>query len=99
MQFRPTGLGARPVWKDQYHENCPSKARSGANSLAARFAYGETFGQLFSSRCHCKQATAPRSGTAANLIFDDKRLASARLVEPDGIEPTTSCLQSRRSPN
>ena len=23
----------------------------------------------------------------------------ARLVEPDGIEPTTSCLQSRRSPN
>ena len=25
--------------------------------------------------------------------------AKARLVEPDGIEPTTSCLQSRRSPN
>ncbi len=24
---------------------------------------------------------------------------SSRLVEPDGIEPTTSCLQSRRSPN
>ncbi len=23
----------------------------------------------------------------------------ARLVEPDGIEPTTSCLQSRRSPS
>jgi hypothetical protein len=23
----------------------------------------------------------------------------SRLVEPDGIEPTTSCLQSRRSPN
>jgi hypothetical protein len=23
----------------------------------------------------------------------------ARMVEPDGIEPTTSCLQSRRSPN
>ena len=22
-----------------------------------------------------------------------------RLVEPDGIEPTTSCLQSRRSPS
>jgi hypothetical protein len=27
--------------------------------------------------------------------FDQKR----RVVEPDGIEPTTSCLQSRRSPN
>jgi len=24
---------------------------------------------------------------------------SNRLVEPDGIEPTTSCLQSTRSPN
>ena len=24
---------------------------------------------------------------------------SQHLVEPDGIEPTTSCLQSRRSPN
>src|SRR3954470_24258157 len=26
-------------------------------------------------------------------------LRERRLVEPDGIEPTTSCLQSRRSPN
>jgi hypothetical protein len=25
--------------------------------------------------------------------------AQSLLVEPDGIEPTTSCLQSRRSPN
>ena len=25
--------------------------------------------------------------------------SSAKMVEPDGIEPTTSCLQSRRSPN
>jgi hypothetical protein len=25
--------------------------------------------------------------------------SEARVVEPDGIEPTTSCLQSRRSPN
>ena len=27
------------------------------------------------------------------------RGANQNLVEPDGIEPTTSCLQSRRSPN
>src|SRR5689334_4230103 len=26
-------------------------------------------------------------------------LGERSLVEPDGIEPTTSCLQSRRSPN
>jgi hypothetical protein len=29
----------------------------------------------------------------------DRSAATADLVEPDGIEPTTSCLQSRRSPN
>ena len=27
------------------------------------------------------------------------RIVTAGLVEPDGIEPTTSCLQSRRSPS
>jgi hypothetical protein len=26
-------------------------------------------------------------------------ISDLRLVEPDGIEPTTSCLQSTRSPN
>ena len=36
--------------------------------------------------------------------YDPARLAEAgacqrRLVEPDGIEPTTSCLQSTRSPS
>jgi hypothetical protein len=30
------------------------------------------------------------------FVFLDER---PDLVEPDGIEPTTSCLQSRRSPN
>ena len=29
----------------------------------------------------------------------DKASREPRLVEPDGIEPTTSCLQSMRSPN
>jgi hypothetical protein len=33
-----------------------------------------------------------------DLLREDDR-ARSRLVEPDGIEPTTSCLQSRRSPN
>jgi hypothetical protein len=38
----------------------------------------------------------------ANLFFLTDEIAiemTAVLVEPDGIEPTTSCLQSRRSPN
>src|SRR5262249_2317312 len=31
--------------------------------------------------------------------FEEDDRTRSRLVEPDGIEPTTSCLQSRRSPN
>jgi hypothetical protein len=34
----------------------------------------------------------------ARKTFSCER-AKTPLVEPDGIEPTTSCLQSRRSPN
>ena len=30
---------------------------------------------------------------------NERRFGGHRLVEPDGIEPTTSCLQSTRSPN
>ena len=32
-------------------------------------------------------------------LFDEATIGADRLVEPDGIEPTTSCLQSTRSPN
>ena len=35
----------------------------------------------------------------ARIHFSQRTRLSSRLVEPDGIEPTTSCLQSRRSPN
>jgi hypothetical protein len=42
--------------------------------------------------------------TGAKLMFLSDELKAFQiwrppLVEPDGIEPTTSCLQSRRSPN
>jgi hypothetical protein len=37
-------------------------------------------------------------GSVGNLIFRD-RMCAWFLVEPDGIEPTTSCLQSTRSTN
>jgi hypothetical protein len=33
------------------------------------------------------------------IHFSQRTRLQSRLVEPDGIEPTTSCLQSRRSPN
>ena len=39
-----------------------------------------------------------KSSAKLSYLKDDKAGIS-RLVEPDGIEPTTSCLQSTRSPN
>ena len=37
--------------------------------------------------------------TDATLGAGNHRALPRRMVEPDGIEPTTSCLQSRRSPS
>ena len=59
------------------------------------------------------QGSRPRSSftmsMSVGLVADDKPfamrasghspLAARRVVEPDGVEPTTSCLQSRRSPS
>ena len=102
-----TGL-ERPV----SHENCP-KAEAVTLSAGLRSTPRGAPGQLFSSRCQRRRASARRkseNGSQApenvrrlptgfwfliSLVFADAR----RLVEPDGIEPTTSCLQSRRSPN
>ena len=49
-------------------------------------------------------SSKPLHEAAELRLFDIGRcsrskFAGASLVEPDGIEPTTSCLQSRRSPN
>ena len=37
--------------------------------------------------------------SAITRSTSDETLGPKALVEPDGIEPTTSCLQSTRSPN
>ena len=37
--------------------------------------------------------------TDVTLGAGNHRAQPGRMVEPDGIEPTTSCLQSRRSPS
>ena len=45
-------------------------------------------------------AVDPSGSTQPNLALSHAASCLARkLVEPDGIEPTTSCLQSRRSPS
>ena len=60
---------------------------------------------LFTMSDSTHRAVGPAANdTVRNQIMDEwmqaqRDVASTRLVEPDGIEPTTSCLQSRRSPN
>jgi hypothetical protein len=57
--------------------------------------------KTFSSRCRIARAR-PRKRERARIDVSGGRRSTPNadaLVEPDGIEPTTSCLQSRRSPN
>ena len=49
------------------------------------------------ARARRRRAEARGRAAHANMFLFGR--ASILLVEPDGIEPTTSCLQSRRSPN
>jgi hypothetical protein len=51
----------------------------------------------FSWRAFAKALAGNLRGSKAGLPTE--AAFAAKLVEPDGIEPTTSCLQSRRSPN
>src|SRR6476661_9093401 len=57
-----------------------------------------TIGCTSSSRC---RITGRRIAAARKLFAGQESIFvdDAPLVEPDGIEPTTSCLQSTRSPN
>ena len=66
---------------------------------------GQHSNKTFSSRCQITRAHR-HSGHEFLLMRTSHAVGlpaaayqGARLVEPDGIEPTTSCLQSRRSPN
>ena len=49
----------------------------------------------------CSTPTGPkgRQGRTAAAPVCAPAKAASKMVEPDGIEPTTSCLQSTRSPN
>src|SRR5215510_8373659 len=55
----------------------------------------QTGAELFSTDERCSR----RASDFDELLISKSLGARSRLVEPDGIEPTTSCLQSRRSPN
>ena len=51
--------------------------------------------QIFSSQCHAEHAEANFHKLEPSWMITSTK----PLVEPDGIEPTTSCLQSTRSPS
>jgi hypothetical protein len=59
---------------------------------------GLTSGVSGISPLHDGKITA-RQGRGGFRISSRMDTGVRDLVEPDGIEPTTSCLQSRRSPN
>jgi hypothetical protein len=52
-----------------------------------------------SSRCQISRRTRALRRASMRNCFLDGRTGESKLVEPIGIEPTTSCLQSTRSPN
>ena len=67
------------------------------------------FEQIFSLRCQTEQAASQEAHhktfirmTCQPIFISTQHpsfFSEEVMVEPDGIEPTTSCLQSRRSPS
>jgi hypothetical protein len=78
------------------------------SATSRRFQVRSERSPLHDVRQHARRNGALGQGTVAlrDFLFHGRAFASNKrsrlaspLVEPDGIEPTTSCLQSRRSPN
>jgi hypothetical protein len=111
--FRPGGLGAisssrcqttRTRW-DEPHAGA-NRCTSGRAAAGCRVAAGcSTHTRRCASNCKSGASWAGIMGghhgraSWAGITSGPIRSNGCRLVEPDGIEPTTSCLQSRRSPN
>ena len=86
------------------HENFPSASAVKQRPASRSSDPGRTrTGRPKNSSLHdvSQQATArQRSGSLQTFLSRQAAWpANHEVVEPDGIEPTTSCLQSTRSPN
>ncbi len=103
----PCGRNEIDRRKDQLLRDLSDRRRLSLRILR-HAAFGAAFEQIFSSRC--QTARLPAFAEADGFFFFttdasrwlalvDPAGPNPSLVEPDGIEPTTSCLQSRRSPN
>src|SRR5690606_24403436 len=70
---------------------------------------GQTVQKAISLQCRKIRQPDPEGSRSAHFVSllstqnipgsGDRLLNQQEMVEPDGIEPTTSCLQSRRSPS
>jgi hypothetical protein len=97
--IRPAPPKRNRSWKDQCHTRTARRRGGHASSAFARpprLAVGSVRTTLLFTMSVNRQRIP--NGPLQSCLSSDK-LSPASLVEPDGIEPTTSCLQSRRSPN
>src|SRR5437660_11808295 len=78
-----------------YRCRLASKSSSRSDPTSSRFQISRDRLERTGSNPPLKIAVAESISLRTSLSY----CRMARLVEPDGIEPTTSCLQSRRSPN
>ena len=91
--------------KDQLLEICPVAAVRQANHvpeierLRRRTAQRAEPEQIFSLRCHTEQASDRSPLQTCFMRTTAIHPLDTEMVEPDGIEPTTPCLQSRCSPS
>ena len=75
---------------------CANRMVSSGNPCGFPWSFLAEVGCISSLRCQISRKCRSRCETC---LWTNPMVGINRLVEPDGIEPTTSCLQSTRSPN
>ena len=96
--FIRAGLERSPLHDVRQHAQRGPRGRTHLGNLKVRID------ALLDEPRYCVRSSVMAWGTSGGSATraPNHSVAShpvASLVEPDGIEPTTSCLQSRRSPN
>src|SRR5579864_9109500 len=95
--------GKALIRKTSLLQDRPDGERSGSTDIRAlRAACAATNARIDLLFTMSDNPCAPPRGERTRMSCADEQHCTqdqSRLVEPDGIEPTTSCLQSRRSPN
>jgi hypothetical protein len=96
------GLERSPLHDVRQHAPKATRGRTRLGNLRMRIDEVRTDALLDESHLlpmqQCKIGRQKRAAQGAHPASERSR-SIAGLVEPDGIEPTTSCLQSRRSPS